>query len=45
MNIGIMPVMGIPLPFVSYGGSSLVMYFAAFGIIQSIIMRRRHLMF
>jgi len=45
MNIGIMPVMGIPLPFVSYGGSSLVMYFAAFGIVQSIIMRRRHLMF
>lgn len=45
MNLGIMPVMGLPLPFVSYGGSSIIMYFAAFGIIQSIIMRRRHLMF
>ena len=35
-NIGIMPVIGIPLPFVSYGGSSLVTMFLGLGIIQNI---------
>jgi rod shape determining protein RodA len=38
MNIGIMPVTGITIPFMSYGGSHLVMTFAALGILQS--MRR-----
>lgn len=36
MNIGILPIVGLPLPFVSYGGSSLVMLFAGIGILQSI---------
>ena|SRR3989338_2137991 len=36
MNIGIMPVTGIPLPFMSYGGSHLVTEFAALGILMSI---------
>lgn len=36
MNIGIMPVTGIPLPFLSYGGSSLVSVFAAMGILINI---------
>jgi rod shape determining protein RodA len=40
MNIGMMPVTGVPLPFLSYGGSSLVMMLASIGIIQSIYMRR-----
>jgi rod shape determining protein RodA len=35
MNIGIMPVTGITLPFMSYGGSHLVVEFAALGIIMS----------
>jgi rod shape determining protein RodA len=40
MTIGIMPVTGLPMPFISYGGSSLLTYFALFGIIQSVHMRR-----
>ena len=36
MNLGILPVIGIPLLFVSYGGSSLVSLFIGLGIIQSI---------
>jgi rod shape determining protein RodA len=35
MNIGIMPVTGIPLPFMSYGGSHLFTEFAALGILMS----------
>lgn len=40
MTMGIMPITGIPLPFVSYGGSSLVTNFAAVGILLNIHMRR-----
>lgn len=40
MNTGIMPVTGIPLPFVSYGGSSILMLLFAIGILQSIGSRR-----
>ena len=36
MSIGIMPVTGLPLPFLSYGGSSLLSNFAALGIVLSI---------
>lgn len=39
MNMGILPVVGIPLPFVSYGGSALLVYMALTGIMQSIISR------
>jgi rod shape determining protein RodA len=35
MNIGIMPVTGIALPFMSYGGSHLITEFAALGILMS----------
>jgi len=41
MNVGIMPVTGIPLPFVSSGGSSLVTYLMMIGIIQSILAHER----
>ncbi len=41
MCIGLMPITGIPLPFISYGGSSLITCFAAIGLIQSVRMRRR----
>ncbi|MBD3282455.1 MAG: rod shape-determining protein RodA [Candidatus Portnoybacteria bacterium] len=40
MNLGIMPIAGISLPFISYGGSNLIVNFAIIGIIQSIIVRR-----
>jgi rod shape determining protein RodA len=40
MTIGIMPVTGLPMPFISYGGSSLLSYFAMLGIVQSVHMRR-----
>lgn len=36
MNVGILPIIGIPLPLVSYGGSSLVSTFVALGLLQSI---------
>ena len=36
MNMGIMPVTGIPLPLLSYGGSNLIATMATFGIIQNI---------
>jgi rod shape determining protein RodA len=45
MNIGIMPVTGIPLPFISYGGSFTVTVLAAIGLLQSISMRHRSLTF
>lgn len=40
MTIGIMPITGIPLPFVSYGGSSLIASFVGVGLVMSIHMRR-----
>jgi len=40
MNSGIAPVAGVPLPFLSYGGSSLVMMLMSIGIIQSIYSHR-----
>jgi len=40
MLIGIVPVAGIPLPFISYGGSNLVASFFALGVVQSVYARR-----
>ena len=45
MNIGMLPVTGIPLPFISYGGTSMVVNYIAIGIIMSISMRRQRPMF
>lgn len=41
MNIGVMPVAGVPLPFLSYGGSSMVTTLAAIGIVQSVYLSRK----
>jgi len=41
MNVGLMPITGIPLPFVSYGGSHLVADMAAIGVLLSIHRRRQ----
>ncbi|MCX6759701.1 MAG: rod shape-determining protein RodA [Candidatus Nealsonbacteria bacterium] len=36
MNLGILPIIGIPLPLISYGGSSLIATFVGLGILQNI---------
>jgi rod shape determining protein RodA len=41
MNIGIMPVTGIPLPFMSYGGSHLLTEFVGIGILMGMSRYRR----
>ena len=41
VNLSIFPVTGIPLPFISQGGSSLVSLFISLGIMQSVVMRHR----
>ena len=40
MSMGIMPITGIPLPFMSYGGSSLITTFACIGLVANVSMRR-----
>jgi rod shape determining protein RodA len=40
MVVGLMPVTGIPLPLMSYGGSSIIFTFLALGIVMNIRMRR-----
>ncbi len=40
MNVGLLPIAGIPLPLVSAGGSSLLSYFAGMGLGMNINMRR-----
>jgi rod shape determining protein RodA len=40
MNLGLLPIAGISSPFVSYGGSNLIMSFITLGIIQSIAVRK-----
>jgi rod shape determining protein RodA len=40
MVIGLMPVVGIPLPLISYGGSSLLAVMFGCGIVQGVSMRR-----
>jgi rod shape determining protein RodA len=40
MVLGIMPVVGIPLPFISYGGSATIVNFCLIGIVLNVSMRR-----
>jgi rod shape determining protein RodA len=40
MATGIMPITGIPLPLVSYGGSSVLTTFICIGLVESVHMRR-----
>jgi rod shape determining protein RodA len=41
MNVGLLPIAGIPLPLISYGGSATVTTLAALGLVQSVVVRRR----
>jgi rod shape determining protein RodA len=43
MTIGIMPITGLPLPFISYGGSAIFADMIAIGLVQSV--RRHHAVF
>jgi len=41
MNMNLLPVTGLPLPFVSYGGSALVTYMFAIGLVESVALRQK----
>ena len=45
MTTGIMPVTGIPLPFISYGVSALTTNMISVGLLLNIAMHRKKLMF
>ncbi|MBE3555993.1 MAG: FtsW/RodA/SpoVE family cell cycle protein [Firmicutes bacterium] len=45
MNVGLLPVMGIPLPFISSGGSAALFFGADLGLIEAIYRKRRGLSF
>ncbi len=45
MTIGIMPITGIPLPFVSYGGSSLLANMIALGLLMNVYVYHDHVLF
>jgi rod shape determining protein RodA len=45
MTSGIMPVTGIPLPLFSYGGSNMIMSMTALGLLESVYVRRKKILF
>ena len=45
MSMGIMPITGIPLPFISYGGSSMWTNMISFGLVLNVGMRRQKINF
>jgi len=45
MNIGIMPITGLTLPFMSYGGSSIITTFISIGLVLNVGMRRKRINF
>jgi len=45
MNLGLVPVTGIPLPFASCGGSALISYFFMLGVVESVFVRHRKITF
>ena len=45
MTMGVMPCTGIPLPFLSYGGSNMVTNLIAIGLVENVCIRRRYSIF
>lgn len=43
VNVGLMPVTGLTLPFISYGGSSVLTLMLALGLVESVAMRRKRI--
>ena len=43
VNLNIVPVSGLPLPFFSYGGSSLLTSLLGIGLVQSVILRHKQI--
>ncbi|MEG1500464.1 MAG: FtsW/RodA/SpoVE family cell cycle protein, partial [Clostridiales bacterium] len=45
MTIGVMPITGLPLPFLSYGGSGMLVNMMSMGIVLSVVLHRRVVIF
>jgi rod shape determining protein RodA len=45
VNLNIVPVSGLPLPFISYGGSGLTSLMLGIGLVESVAMRHKQLEF
>ncbi len=45
MNLGMLPVTGIPLPFISFGGTSLIVSLVSVGLLESIYVRHKKISF
>lgn len=45
MTIGLLPITGVPLPFVSYGGTSLITNFILIGLLLNISSKRQKKLF
>jgi rod shape determining protein RodA len=45
VNLNLIPVSGLPLPFISYGGSGLVSLMLGIGLVESVAMRHKEIDF
>jgi len=43
MNLNLLPVSGLPLPFLSYGGSSLLTSLLGIGLVESVMLRHKRI--
>jgi rod shape determining protein RodA len=41
MNVALLPVAGLPLPFISYGGSALLTLLTGLGLVEAVAMRHK----